>query len=619
MSWRIIPGSNGHEERDRSTVGTNVLQARWSGEQMDARSHAALYLADCCGVAYFKMFWNPGIGPLTTATVQLPHPVTGELLEYPVDRDGNVLADDQGNPLEGTDLGFTYRPGDTDTAVRSIFNIRLNPDAQGLDPNEGFRWLVDSEVVPISVVKEQWAERANKVQSVPGVGMMRQYERIVRSVAGRPGSGTNDLLGRDGAKIPDKDTTLVCEYWEAPSGSMPGRLIVTAGEELLYPLDESEEGLPQDVVPFTAVYSERRPLDGYGRAVVDDLIAPQRVINSQWAAIVAEQRHTGVGQWIGFDVPGLFDQLSNADLSHVRIPTQSGAAMRPIGELIQRVPNPVVSSDRWRLIDAAKAVMFDIGAFHEIQRGQVPPGVDSGVAVQLLQEAENGQLHPSVRGVKAAFISWARLTLKLARWGYGDDEERWLPQQRPDLGFLAEDISGLDLPDPDTCDIDLEGFRPHSQAAFNAEIKEAMTNEWIDPRHGLQLMDLGRGIKGVFESQTRHYARARGENLAIQKQEYQVIAPPAETPQGQLGVIAAFLHLDGGSFCLPQDDDHLIHIDVHQEIALDDTRPLEERQAALLHISEHRALLQQMIVSQQPTAGATPDSPSSPKPGTSDA
>jgi hypothetical protein len=608
LKWRAIPRSNAHEERDRAVVAGNLLESRWHSSEMDAKARQALFLADCCGVAYLKQFWNLNIGPLTVATVIAPHPATGEPTPYPVDQDGNLLADDAGNPLEGVDLGFKYRPGDTDTALRTIFNIRTNPDAQGLEPNEGFRWLTDSEVVPISVVKERWGDRAKAVQSVQGIGMMRQYERIVRSIAGRPGTTSNDLLtGRDGMKIPDKEMTLLTEYWEAPTESMPmGRLIVVAGEELLYPQSGEPEGLPQEVVPFVAVYSERRPLDGYGRPVVDDLVAPQKVINSQWESILEEQGLSGAGQWAMFDIPGLSDQVTNQSAAHIKVPIQSAFANRSISELIQRINPASVSPDRWRLIDAAKATMFDIGAFHEIQRGQVPPGVDSGIAVQLLQEAENGQMHDSVRGLKRSFIGWGRQTLKIARWGYGEHEERWIPQQRPDLGFLVESVKGVDLPDPDTIDIDLEGFRPSSQAAFNAEVKEAMEKGWLDPQKGMQLMDLGRGIEGAYESQGRHYARARRENLALEKGEFQIIPPPEGTPQQALGVIAAFIHPDGGSFLLPQDDDHLIHVDCHQEIALDDTKPLKTRQATLLHIEEHRSILRQQIQAQAAQAEAPP-------------
>lgn len=616
LSWRAIPHSNAHEERDRAAVATNLLDARWHGSEMDAKTRQAIFLADCCGVCYFKQFWNPTIGPLTGATILAPHPITGQPTPYPVDAQGQVLADDQGNPLEGNDLGFRYRPGDTDTAIRTIFNIRLNPDAQGLEPNEGLRWLLDAEVVPISVVKERWGPRAAKVQATQGVGMMRQYERIVRSIANRPTTSNNDLLtGRDGQQIPDKDTTLYVEYWEAPSDTMPqGRLLIVAGEELLFPRPElgDQEGLPQGILPFVVVYSERRPLDPFGRPVVDDLIAPQKVINSQWGAILEEQALNGPGQWAMFDIPGLSDQVTNLSAAHIKIPMQSAFANRGIGDLIQRINPGQSAPDRWRMLQEAKATMFDIGAFHEIQRGQVPPGVDSGIAVQLLQEAENGQMHDSVRGLKQSLIQWGRQTGKLAKWGYGEHEERWIPQQRPDLGYLVESVTGLDLPDFDTLTIDLEGFRPSSQAALNAEIKDAMTQGWIDPRRGLQMMDLGRGIQGAFESQGRHYSRARRENLAIQKGQFQMIAHPKNSP---LEGMPALIHPEDQSpFLLPADDDHLIHIDTHQEIALDDTRPWHERQTALMHANEHRLILQSqmapMLMGPPPQAGSSKSSPS---------
>lgn len=596
LSWRAVPQSNAHEDRDRATVATNLLDARWRGSEMDAKVRQCIFLADCCGVAYLKQFWNPTIGPLTNATVTVPHPVTGQPTAYPVDQQGQVLADDQGNPLDGTELGFRYRPGDTDSAIRTLFNVRINPDAQGLEPNEGFRWLLDAEVVPISVVRERWGARAAKVQPVQGVGMMRQYQQIVRSIANRPGTANNDLLtGRDGQQIPDKETTLLVEYWEAPSESMPaGRLCIVAGDELLYPrVDQGDqEGLPQGLVPFVAIYSERRPLDSGGRPIVADLIAPQKVINTQWGAILEEQALHGPGQWAMFDIPGLSDQVTNLSAAHIKVPMQSAFANRGIGELIQRINPPTSSPDRWRMLQEAKATMFDIGAFHEIQRGQVPPGVDSGIAVQLLQEAENGQMHDSVRGLKQSLIAWGRQTGKLAEWGYGEHEERWLPQQRPDLGYLVESVTGDDLPDFDTLILDLEGFRPHSQAAFNAEIKEAMAQQWIDPRRGLQLMDLGRGIEGAFESQSRHYSRARHENLAIQKGEVQMVPHPAASVPALVGMPGLIHPEDGSPFLLPSDDDHAVHIEIHQEIGLDDSRPWPERQLALMHANEHRTILQ---------------------------
>ena len=596
LSWRAVPQSNSHESRDQAVVATNVVEARWTGAKMDAKLRAALWLAFSSGVSYLKQFWNPDLGNLVAATVILPHPVQidpqtlqGALTEYQVDEDGQPLIDPEtGDPLDDLDRAFTYRTGDVDSAVRSIFNIRVNPDAFGLLPSQGFRWLIDSEVTPISVVKEKYGEIAKNVDTVDGVAQLKQFQNLIRAFGQRAKTspGPHLLTGRGTKQLPDNELTLLSEYWEAPSETLPeGRLVIVAGKELLH-----DGVLPQGFVPHIPIYDETRPFDAYGRATIDDLIDPQKVVNKQWSLILEEQSVNGIGQWAMFDLPGLSEQITNLTAGHIKVPLQSAMQGRSIGDIVQRVPPVQVSNDRWRMIAEAKSAMFDIGAFHEVARGSTPPGVDSGIAVQLLQESENNQVSDSIKTLKNSLLDWGSQTLALARWGYGDNEERWIPVERPDLGFLMESVKGVDLPDPETITLDLEGFKPQSSTAFNAEIRDAIDKQWISPREGLRMMDLGRGIEGIFESESRHYARARSENLAIEKGEVELIEAPEGTP---LEGLPALLHPEDQSpYLLPMNDDHETHIRIHEEILLDDTKPWPTRQLMALHISEHQQMMQ---------------------------
>lgn len=617
LLWRSIPKANDFESRDRSTTAANLLKSRWEKEEMDAKVRAALWLSFNACLAVFKTFWNPNIGNMTAATMMLRHPQTGALLEYPVDQSGQALYNEAGDPAPNDAPNvFRYRPGDVDTALRTIFNVRLNHDAWGFEQTEGMRHLTDSDLTPISVVKERYGERAKDVSGIAGNASGRNYERIIKSlsaaVGGTPPGG--DFTGSRAA-MGDRDNTLLTEYWEAPSDYLPkGRLLVIAGGKLIFPQPGEEEGLPQGFVPFVPIYDERRPFDWTGRGTSEDLVTPQKVINRQWEAELEEQMRSGVGQWIMWGIPGLSNQITNMSGAHIEIPTTSALANRPISEVVQRVAPPGFNATRWRMIQEAKATMFDIGAFHEIQRGQVPPGVDSGVAVQYLQEAENAQLHDPVRNLKRSCITWGRHQLKMARWGYGENESRWIPVHRPDLGFMVEGVRGLDLPDPDDIDIDLEGFRPTSQAAQRAEIKELMEKfpDQFPFRQGLLLMDLGRGVEGAFESQTRHYARARRENLEIERKRIlreEIGADPEADPKASIptaGLGYALLHPDKSPLLLPADDDHQAHISIHQDIALDDTQPREVRELALLHIAEHRTMLaQQQAKTPDPAVSVT--------------
>lgn len=599
--WRAIPRSNADEDRDKAAVAENFLADRWDAQTMDNRTRYGTWLAFGCGVACLKSFWNPNLGPLTSATFTLPGP-DGQLLDYPVDESGQPVMDEQGFPGDPAQ-GYRYRLGDTDTAVRSLFNIRVNPDAHGFDVAEGFRWLIDSEVVPLSVVQERYGKILTSARKTD-VSQQSVWERVVRSVAQTFGTGGDQLMSAE--PIATTDAILLSEYWEPPSETLPsGRLIVLAGDEVLY-----DDELPQGIVPYVPLYDERRPFDAYGRGTVNDLIGPQKVVNKMSSLILQELRAEGTGQWMGFDLPGVFDQISNVSQAHIRVPVTTQAMAIGLDKLIAHVPKSQINQAWVQMREMAKATLFDIGAYHEIQRGQVPPGVDSGVAVQHLMEAEAAQLADTVRTLKQSFIQWGRHQLTLARWGYGENEARWLKSDRDDLGFLLQDVTGADLPDPEQIDIDLDGFEPASRAAYRADILNLMEKQMIPPNVGLKLLDLGRGIKGAYESETRHYAKARAENLAMEQGEVQVITPPGE--EGGLG-LPILMNLDGSPFLLTKDDNHELHVERHLELALDTKKPWPLRQLVLGHIESHRQAMQMVQMEammqasmMQPTPGAQP-------------
>lgn len=610
--WRSVPHSNSLEARDRSQVAERLLTSRYDQTQMDAKMRMARWLADCCGVSFFKSFWNPDVGPMSDATLVLPHPITGELAEYPVTPDGQPLVDPAtGGPQAESPDALQYRPGDTDTAIRTLFNLRCNPEAWGWTPEDGLRWLIDAELTPITTVKARYGALAKDLMPSDDQPQLAQYQRMLRGITGRPttltGGPTVVLTPPLTTPIPDQQTVLLMEYWEVPTAELPsGRLIVLAGSTLLY-----DGPLPQGFVPYVPVYCEKKPFDPYGHAIVSDMDSPQVLINEQWTLLQEEIRRDVVGQYIGFDIPGLFDQLSAEEDAHVKIPLRTGFLNRGVQDVVQRMPHATINPARLEVIDRARAAIFDIGAFHEIQRGQVPPGVDSGIAVQLLQEAENAQLEDTVRTLQESVLLWGRQQLALARWGYGPQEQRWLPGADVTKLYLTESVSGLDLPDPDLIHLDLEGFKPSSDAARRAELTDLATRQLISGPQLIEALDIGRGLEGIFPSQTRHYDRARIENLAFQKGDYRVITAPApgQEPQAPGGpppvMMPAAVYPDGSPFLLPSEDDDAIHIPVHQDVALDNSQPWPVRRAALLHLAEHR-LNQQSKAAQMMALNAPP-------------
>ncbi len=81
-----------------------------------------------------------------------------------------------------------------------------------------------------------------------------------------------------------------------------------------------------------------------------------------------------------------------------------------------------------------------------------------------------------------------------------------------------------------------------------------------------------------------------------------------EPGTGERIPVQTMTHPDRSPFVLPDDDDHAIHLQVLDELALDESKPPKVRQAALALKAERRRTLdlQQADAAPEPQAGAPP-------------
>jgi hypothetical protein len=615
VQFSAKPESNSLEARDRANLGASLVQARYEQTNMPAKVDQALSMSFATGVTFLKSFWNPDIGRLTPATIQQPRTQPIQLEgasegEAPTDASGQPLTeqvrdpqtgepvvdtlfvDEQMQPVESVEQAFHYRPGDSDTAVRTIFNIRINPEATAWDPGSGLRWLLDTDVIAVETAREMFPDLAEQIDADPDADAV---SLTLEKIAASAHTASTQQGTYVGGTSPSKEAfprVVIQEYWELPNSCYKkGRLVVRIGKVKAY-----DGEFPDGVFAYTPIYDEPAPMTPMGRPSINDMVSPQDLINRCWTAIDAEMRQSGHGRYAAFDLAGLPEQITPEDRTLIRVPYNTKTMNRSIRDLFTRLEPGNVGGDRWKALDLALRALFDIGGFHEVSRGQVPPGVDSGVAIEHLLEEDRGQLAKAMKALKASLLDWGKKQLSVCRRGYADNVERWLPMDRPDMGFLLESVKGAQLPDPDAITIELEGFQPQSQTAYKAEIKEALGLGLVDPRRAVQLLDLGKGLSPMFDSQSRHYARARRINLLIERGEVQVIQPqlPEGPPlPGEPESLPQVVGPDGLPLVLPEDDDHLIHMLVLDELLLDDMKPPEVRQIAQLIKAERRQWMQE--------------------------
>lgn len=615
IDYQITPDSSSADARDKAIVGERFLAAQFSRLDLHQKVDQALELAYCCGLSFLQPFWNPTTGAPSPAQLYLEVPATDEQGQPVVDPNTGQPATQQqlvyvnvaGEPVETANEAFWFRPGDVDVSVRSVFNVRWNPEAKGFTSGDGLRWLIDMEPIPVADARLQFPEYVVKIQPSATADAYLTYERLGAAASqGRTqlAKGNSQAAGQDGA------TCMLVRYWELPTPHFPnGRLIVLAGDCVVFDGEFPTGGS----LPYIPIYDEPAPLTAGGRPCVDDMIGPQAVINEQWGAITRASRLVGVGQFVTLQAPGMPDRVTNEDGAIIALPNRIVAG-RKIGDVFQKLDQSSVPSDRWQIIEQAEKALYNVGSYHEVSRGQVPPGVDSGIAVRQLLEQEEGQMAKSIAALRASLVMLGRQLLTIARWGYQPGDTRWIPVDRPDLGFQIEEVDGAKLPDPERALLSLDGFRAQSEAEQRAEIKEAVELGMLSPQEARRSLDLKRGVSSLMDSESRHYARARQINLWIEKGEVQV--QPVLDPNGQPlpdpktnGAMPLLQSVTpSGLPCVnPDVDRHDLHLFVLEELILDETKPPPVRAVAQQVFSERMEILRGRAM-----AAAPPPEPPAP-------
>jgi hypothetical protein len=154
---------------------------------------------------------------------------------------------------------------------------------------------------------------------------------------------------------------------------------------------------------------------------------------------------------------------------------------------------------------------------HEVTRGQTPPNVESGVAIQALQEMDNRPVGPTYGDIE---LSWQEaLELALCRAEQFYDEERVIHAVGRDRTLDVMRIRSLDLTGKIKVTVRAGSTVPRSRAAYQWLLIQLKREQVItDPKQLLRLMEIGGGTD-LHTSYALDINAARVENYKMMTQE----------------------------------------------------------------------------------------------------
>lgn len=461
---RASPQTEDPEDNDAATLSTSVLTHEWRRMDLTLLDHDIKTWKTITGTAGLWLRWNGMLGPMK--------------------RDGS-------GPR-----------GEIEPIVVTPFNMYPDPSA-----SRNIRWFIHASEEDVDEIKDQFPERAHLISPDSGVREgSSHYERRLRAMMGATLGFANEMM-------PTENTCTVMTYWSPRSREHPnGLMAICTSSALLWAGDNPWAHFGQDWCPIEIFRHKALSASFWGKGAVSDAIPIQKERNRTLSQIIEHRnRVTGGRYWIPRGCRVNVNAMTDAPSEKVwytPAPPEvgGGRAYRP-----EREDPPPLPAGLFRLLDTLAREIEDCFSYHEVSKGQAPPGVKSGVAIEQLQEKDEA---PNVPVSIRDNVAWSRvgrriLALVQDQW----DEERTIQVHGDDGYEELVAFKGMDIPGSMDVEVDADTLLPITRAGRIAALTDFAERGILSP------MEVREALFGGFGTVRAAINRA---SLDVRKQKREI-------------------------------------------------------------------------------------------------
>jgi hypothetical protein len=303
-----------------------------------------------------------------------------------------------------------------------------------------------------------------------------------------------------------KNAILCYEVWVKPGqvDFMPnGGMFTIIGDEIV----QFVEGNPYMHQQYPFIKFEHIPTGRfYADSIIVDLVPIQREYNRTRGQMIEAKNRMAHPQLIA----------AEGSIDASKITTEPGQVIlyklgfpAPAPLPLQNLPPYVVEEVSRLLLD-----FEDISGQHQVSKGQVPPGVTAATAISFLQEQDESMLSITFQNIEEGFekIGYQTLCYVKQYW----DTPRTVKVVGRDGQFNVIAFQGADLRSNTDIRIEAGSALPTSKSAKQALLMDLMSQGFIPPEKGLELMDVG-GVQRLYEEVQIDSAQASRENMRMSR------------------------------------------------------------------------------------------------------
>lgn len=498
----VLPATTEDEDYAASRVAESILKSYFATDDFNASLRSWVWWGSVTGNGVLKSYWNPNEKD-DRATVEVPP------------NPQMVAAKQAGAPVPPQLLQPTSQP-----AMGKICVERINP----------FHFFVPD-------LMEEELDRQPYVMhvSTKSPDFVKQYFGVTVTPDSKASNSLLEtaVLSPMGASNNQFDSVLVKEVWAKPGHPLfpEGGMVTVVGNHCVQHKETWDECVPFPEYPF---YKYEGIATGgyYTESVVTDLIPIQKEYNRTKSQIIEIKNMMGKPKIMAF----------RGSINPRQVNSEPGQAILVTPGFPMPTPLPAVEAPATMQVelDRLNSDFDDISGQHEITRGNTPSQVTSGTAIAYLQEQDDTKLAYQVAGIERATAKLGKHYLKYAAKYWQDG--RTVKIVGRDGAFESEVWQKNTMEGNTDVIVQAGSGIPESKAAKRAFVTDLMTQGFIDPSIGMEILDLS-GMDKVIEDFLVDKRQAQRENLKMASAPPEAISPLVNPPVGPDGT--PLLTMDG--------------------------------------------------------------------------
>lgn len=448
------PGSGGEQEVRAAEMAEQLLEYWWSDLQIDEKLDDAILWSIIGSAGYWLIRWDP---------------YAAKQMRFVLGPDGQPIVDETLKAEFTSQLKqFGVQPKEKVVYMGDLRIDTLSPFQVLLDPGAPTFELANYAIVTMDLDADEIRTRWG-ADVVPNIAPATPDS--IMPYGNSSGNSGGELSLR----------RVYCGYFK-PTAAMPdGRVVCWIDGNDKKILSDEKWDYPTNDLPLVKFAGMRIPGSIYDDAVVTHAIPLQKELNRTISQIV-EYKNLTIAPVMTAPVGSLRTRRTTEPGQVIEY-SPTAAGLKPEFEPIQALPPYVFNH-----LEDISSRLQEIFLSAQVLQGNVPPNVEAGIAIDLLQEMAVDKLAPIIKLIEMSLARAGQQMLALAQKYYV--EPRLLKVMGSGGSTQVKQFQQADIAGNVTVHCESGSGLPRTRAGRQARIERMVELNLIDPKRALRYMEL---------------------------------------------------------------------------------------------------------------------------------